>query len=81
MKALEASYEKIKAEIDAQYAIGYESSNLRTDGAWRKVEIKVVGANRKDLRLRARKGYFAPYRKGGETGPAAHGSARSGSGH
>ena len=68
-KDLESSYARVKAEIDAQYAIGYLSSNPRADGAWRKVEIKLVGADRKDLRLRARKGYFAPYREGGAAGP------------
>jgi Ca-activated chloride channel family protein len=75
-KDLESSYDKVKAEIDAQYAIGYVSSNSRTDGAWRKVEVKVVGENRKDLRLRSRKGYFAPYRPGGEAGPAVPASVR-----
>jgi Ca-activated chloride channel family protein len=79
-KDLESSYEKVKAEIDAQYAIGYESSNPRTDGAWRKVEVRVVGENRKDLRLRSRKGYFAPYRPGGDAGPAAPASVRIGPG-
>jgi Ca-activated chloride channel family protein len=75
-KDLESSYEKVKAEIDAQYAIGYVSSNPRTDGAWRKVEVKVVGENRRDLRLRSRKGYFAPYRPGGDAGSAVPASVR-----
>ena len=71
MKDLEAAYEKIKREISAQYSIGYLSTNERADGAWRKVEIKVVGEGRKDVRLRARQGYYAPYRKGGHEGAAA----------
>jgi Ca-activated chloride channel family protein len=70
MKDLEASYEKIKSEISAQYSIGYLSTNERADGTWRKVEIRIVGPARKDVRLRARQGYFAPYREGGDGGAA-----------
>ena len=47
------------AEIKGQYHLGYQSTNARTDGAWRKVEIKV---KRQDLRIRSRKGYFGPYK-------------------
>jgi Ca-activated chloride channel family protein len=79
MKELEASYEKVKAEISAQYAIGYISTNQRADGSWRKVEIRVVGPERKDLRLRSRKGYFAPYREGGDGDVPAGRTSRGGS--
>ncbi len=65
MKDLEAAYEKIKKEISAQYSIGYLSTNDRADGTWRKVEVRVVGPARKDVKLRSRQGYFAPYREGG----------------
>ena len=47
------------AEIKGQYHLGYVSSNTAADGAWRKVEIKVKGDDR---RTRSRKGYFGPYR-------------------
>ena len=57
-------YEKVVAEIHAQYTIGYVSTNDRTDGAWRKVEIRMATKATKDLRVRARKGYFARYKKG-----------------
>jgi VWFA-related protein len=59
MKGVEEAYEKVLAEINGQYHLGYVSSNTATDGAWRKVEIKV---ERDDLRVRSRKGYFAPYK-------------------
>jgi hypothetical protein len=53
----------VVSEIRAQYTIGYISTDERTDGAWRKVEIRMTkGA--KERRVRARKGYFAPYKKG-----------------
>ena len=60
VKELDRVYEKVLAEIRAQYTIGFHSTNEKTDGAWRKVEVKAV---RKDLRVRARRGYFAAYKK------------------
>ncbi len=62
MKDVERAYEKVLAEINGQYHLGYVSSKTTTDGAWRKVEIKLKHAG---LRLRARQGYFAPYKPGG----------------
>jgi len=63
IKDLDKAYEKVLAEIRAQYTIGYQSTNAKTDGAWRKVDVKVVRKDAKDLRVRARKGYFALYKK------------------
>lgn len=60
MKDVESAYGDVLAEIKGQYHLGYLSTNTATDGAWRKVEIKV---KRKDVRLRSRKGYFGPYRQ------------------
>jgi Ca-activated chloride channel homolog len=60
VKELDQMYEKVVAEIRAQYLVGYVSSNDRTDGAWRKVDIRVTKNAGNRLRLRARKGYFAP---------------------
>jgi Ca-activated chloride channel homolog len=59
MKDVESAYEKVLAEIHGQYHLGYVSTNTATDGAWRKVEIKL---KRDDLRVRSRKGYFARYK-------------------
>jgi Ca-activated chloride channel homolog len=61
MKDVETAYEKVLAEIKGQYHLGYLSSSTATDGAWRKVEIKL---NRDGLRVRSRKGYFGPYKPG-----------------
>jgi Ca-activated chloride channel family protein len=60
LKDLDAAYEKVLAEIKSQYHLGYQSTNPSQDGAWRRVEIKV---KRPDVRLRSRKGYFAPYKE------------------
>ena len=59
MKDVENAYDKVLAEIKGQYHLGYQSTNTKTDGAWRKVEIKV---KRPDVRSRSRKGYFASYK-------------------
>jgi Ca-activated chloride channel family protein len=59
LKDLDASYEKVLAEIKAQYHLGYASTNTARDGAWRNVEIKLV---RDGLKTRSRKGYYAPYK-------------------
>jgi Ca-activated chloride channel homolog len=56
---LDAFYERILREIRAQYQLGYVSTNGVTDGRWRNVEVKV---NRPDLKVRTRKGYYAPFR-------------------
>jgi len=66
IKDLEAAYEKVSREIAAQYTLGYVSSNERADGSWRKIEIKVKRPDPKDVRIRARKGYFGPYKPSGQ---------------
>jgi Ca-activated chloride channel family protein len=62
VKELDKVYSQIEAEIRAQYTLGYVSTNEKTDGAWRKVEIKVTGQAGQGARVRARKGYFAPFK-------------------
>ncbi len=59
MKAVDEAYDRVLAQIQGQYHLGYLSTNPAADGTWRKVEIKV---RRPDLRVRARKGYFAPFK-------------------
>jgi Ca-activated chloride channel family protein len=59
MKDVDSAYDKVLAEINGQYHLGYQSTNAATNGAWRKVEIKV---KRPDVRTRSRKGYFGRYK-------------------
>jgi VWFA-related protein len=63
IKQLDEVYAKVLAQIRAQYTVGYVSANTRTDGAWRKVEIKLTRKDDRGLRTRARRGYFAPYKQ------------------
>ena len=50
---------QVAAEIDAQYSIGYVSTNTKTDGTWRKVEIRVTRPGLEGVKVRTRPGYFA----------------------
>jgi Ca-activated chloride channel family protein len=61
-KDLEGVFEKIRQEMAARYALGYLSSDTRTDGAWRSVDIKLLRKDLKGVRIRTRAGYFAPYK-------------------
>lgn len=63
MKDVEAAYDKVVAQIRAQYSLGYASTDTRQDGQWRKVEIRLKRPGLKDARIQSRKGYFAPYKK------------------
>ena len=60
-KELDEIYDRVVQQVRAQYTLGYTSSDPKTDGKWRKIEIRA----RKDgrgLKVQARKGYFAPYK-------------------
>jgi VWFA-related protein len=62
-KDLDGVFDKIEQELAARYSLGYVSTNLRTDGAWRGVEIKLLRSDLKGVKLRTRSGYFAPYKE------------------
>ena len=53
---LPAAFEEISRELRSQYSLGYTSSNPRRDGKFRKLRIKT---RNNDLRIQARKGYYA----------------------
>jgi Ca-activated chloride channel homolog len=55
---LDQSFENIANELRHQYNIFYRPEPLKTDGLYHAVDLKVKG--RKDLVVRARKGYYAP---------------------
>jgi Ca-activated chloride channel family protein len=63
LKEIDKMYEKIQQEISARYSIGYMSTDERTDGAWRRVEIRLKRPDLKGARLRTRDGYFAKLKK------------------
>ncbi len=55
---LSQSFENIANELRHQYNVLYRPEPLKTDGMWHPVDVHVKG--RKDLIVRARKGYYAP---------------------
>jgi Ca-activated chloride channel homolog len=64
LKEVEKMYEKIEREIGARYSLAYTSTDVRENGAWREVDIRLKRPDLKGVRLRTRDGYFAPLRKG-----------------
>lgn len=56
-KDLNQSFENIANELRHQYNLFYRPEPLKADGLYHPVEIKIKG--RKDLLVRARKGYYA----------------------
>jgi Ca-activated chloride channel family protein len=56
---LEQSFENIATELRRQYNIFYRPEPLKADGLYHSISVKVNG--RKDLIVRARKGYYAPH--------------------
>ena len=55
--ALREAFKNIVEELGIQYTIGYQPLNKTKDGKWRAIELK---ANKPDLVIRTRKGYYAP---------------------
>ncbi len=51
-------FSQIAAELQAQYLLGYYSTNEKNDGQFRRITVRVP--KRPDLRIRARQGYYAP---------------------
>ena len=51
-------FKQIAAELNAQYLLGYYSSNETNDGKFRRIKVQLP--RRQVLRVRARQGYYAP---------------------
>lgn len=51
-------FNQIAAELQAQYLLGYYSTNETNDGKFRRIKVKA--AKNHELRIRSRNGYFAP---------------------
>ena len=57
MKDITHSYAAIEDELRSQYIVSYKPADFDADGRFRSIEISAL---KKDLQVRARKGYFAP---------------------
>ena len=51
------AFARIQHDTSAYYVLGYHSTDLRRDGRWRRISIKV---DRRDVKLEYRPGYYAP---------------------
>jgi Ca-activated chloride channel homolog len=52
------AFVEIQDELRSQYALSYNPTDLRTDGRYHTIEI--LAQNHKGLRVRSRRGYYAP---------------------
>jgi len=57
MKDIKSSFAAIEDELRSQYVVSYNPADFDADGRFRSIEITAL---KKDLQVRARKGYFAP---------------------
>jgi Ca-activated chloride channel family protein len=57
MKDITHSFASIEDELRSQYAVSYKPSDFDTDGRYHSIEITAL---KKDLQVRARRGYYAP---------------------
>jgi VWFA-related protein len=57
MKDITHSFAAIEDELRSQYVVSYRPADFDADGRFRSIEISAL---KKDLQVRARKGYFAP---------------------
>jgi hypothetical protein len=58
MEDLNRSFRQLADELRHQYNIYYRPDPMKSDGQYHAVSVRVKG--RKDLVVRARKGYYAP---------------------
>ncbi|HXM97869.1 MAG TPA: VWA domain-containing protein [Candidatus Dormibacteraeota bacterium] len=56
-KKMEEAYDQISEELRSQYTVGYYPTNTNHDGKFRKIKVEMVNH---DLKVLARKGYYAP---------------------
>ena len=57
MKDITHSFAAIEDELRSQYAVSYKPSDFDADGRYRSIQITAL---KKDLQVRARRGYYAP---------------------
>jgi Ca-activated chloride channel family protein len=57
LSELDAVYDRIAEELRTLYSVGYVSSNLRRDGKWRRIVVRVPD---RDVTVRHKLGYYAP---------------------
>ncbi len=51
------AFQRVQNDTSAYYVLGFHSTDLRRDGRYRKLQVKL---NRNDVKLEYRQGYYAP---------------------
>ena len=62
-RQLQSIYARILDELSSRYTVGYESPNIKADGKFRKVQVRVTAPAGKGAKVRTRTGYLAPIKK------------------
>jgi VWFA-related protein len=57
---LVSGIKRVSAESQAFYLLGYSPTNLARDGRFRKIQVRLAADKSKGLKVRARRGYYAP---------------------
>ena len=57
MKDIRSSFSAIEDELRSQYVVSYHPADFEPDGRYRSIQITAL---KRDLQVRARRGYFAP---------------------
>ena len=60
MKDITHSFAAIEDELRSQYDVSYKPADFDADGRYRSIQITAL---KKDLQVRARRGYYAPRQK------------------
>jgi VWFA-related protein len=55
---LHAGLKRMLEDTETYYVLAYEPTNMKRDGAFRHIEVRLPG--QRDVKVRARAGYFAP---------------------
>lgn len=58
-KSLEKAFDVISEELRSQYVVGYYPTNEKRDGTFRKIKVDIA---RPDVKVLARRGYYAPFK-------------------
>jgi Ca-activated chloride channel homolog len=57
---LNSAFAQLEQDMRQQYLLAYEPTNEAQDGSFRKIEVRVPKGKEKDLKIRHRRGYYAP---------------------
>lgn len=63
LSEIQEAFQAISRELQGQYSLAYRSTNQKKDGSFRKIEIR---CKRKGVKIRTRRGYYAPRSDGKE---------------